>query len=125
LHGDESPEYCRALEGRFVIKALRVREDFRPESAGHYATEAILLDGFSPKAYGGTGRTFDWTLAQRASSFVPKLILAGGLSATNVAEAVRLVRPYAVDACGSVEREPGLKDEARLRSFVAAVRSAV
>ncbi|HEX8747781.1 MAG TPA: phosphoribosylanthranilate isomerase [Pyrinomonadaceae bacterium] len=125
LHGDEPPEYCCALEGRFVIKALRVREDFKPESAGHYATEAILLDGFSREAYGGTGKTFDWTAAQRASGFVQKLFLAGGLSAANVAEAVRLVRPYAVDACSSVERAPGIKDEERLRSFVAAVRSAV
>jgi phosphoribosylanthranilate isomerase len=125
LHGDESPEYCRALEGRFVIKALRVREDFKPESARDYATEAILLDGFSREAYGGTGKTFDWNAAQRASSFVPKLFLAGGLSATNVAEAVRLVRPYAVDACSSVERAPGLKDEERLRSFIKAVREVV
>lgn len=124
LHGDESPEYCRALEGRFVIKALRVREGFSPERVARYATGAVLLDGFSQEAYGGTGKTFDWTVAREASRFAPKIFLAGGLSAANVGGAVESVRPYAVDACSSVERAPGLKDEARLRSFVAAVRSA-
>lgn len=122
LHGDEAPEYCRALEGRFVIKALRVREGFRPESVRDYATEAVLLDGFSLEAYGGTGKTFDWTAAREASRLVPKLFLAGGLSAANVGEAVKLVRPYAVDACSSVERAPGIKDASRLRAFISAVR---
>ncbi len=125
LHGDERPEYCHALEGRFVIKALRVRHDFRPESVTCYATEALLLDGFSESAYGGTGKTFDWAVARATGSFVPKLFVAGGLTPANVAEAVKQIRPYAVDACSSLESRPGIKDEARMRSFISAVRNAV
>jgi phosphoribosylanthranilate isomerase len=120
LHGDESPEYCRALKNRYVIKALRVREGFSPESAARYETEAILLDGFDKNARGGTGRTFDWELARRTRQLVQKLFLAGGLSPENVAEAVRTVGPYAVDACSCLERVPGQKDAERVRSFIAA-----
>lgn len=123
LHGDEPPAYCRALQAHFVIKALRVREEFVPEDAARYETEAILLDRFSAGVYGGTGETFDWSAARAARAFVPKLFLAGGLNPLNVAEAVRSVKPYAVDACSSLERAPGLKDETRVRAFVVAARS--
>jgi phosphoribosylanthranilate isomerase len=122
LHGDESPAYCRALKDRFRIKALRVREDFEPLSAASYEVEAILLDAFAKEAHGGTGRVFDWSLARRTREVVPKLFLAGGLSPESVAEAVRVVEPYAVDACSLLESTPGRKDAARMSAFVAAAR---
>lgn len=120
LHGDESPAYCRALASLPVIKALRVAEGFVPESVLEYETEAILLDAFDGRERGGTGRTFDWEIARRVRDVVPKLYLAGGLSVENVAEAVERVRPYSVDACSRLEREPGRKDKERVRSFISA-----
>jgi phosphoribosylanthranilate isomerase len=122
LHGDESPQYCRALRGRFVIKALRVNDGFTPQSVKEYETDAILLDAYAGNARGGTGRVIDWSIARQVRKLVPQLFLAGGLSVENVAEAITAVEPYAVDACSSLEREPGIKDAGRVRAFVAAVR---
>lgn len=123
LHGDEPPEYCAALEGREVIKALRAGEDFAPEEAARYPAQSILLDAYNAHARGGTGETFDWTLARRTRELVAQLYLAGGLSPENVAGAIAFVEPYAVDVCSGVERAPGRKDAARVRAFVAAVRA--
>ena len=120
LHGDESPEYCDELKGRYVIKAFGARNDLDFEA---YKVEAIMLDSRDDVLYGGTGRVFDWTIAQRANTRVPKLFLAGGLSPENVAEAISTVRPYAVDACSSLEETPGKKSRERVRAFVQAVRS--
>ncbi|HEY0385262.1 MAG TPA: phosphoribosylanthranilate isomerase [Pyrinomonadaceae bacterium] len=122
LHGDESPDFCRALKSRFVIKALRVRDDFAPESALEYNADAILLDAFAQNARGGTGRVFDWTLAMRTGRLIPKLFLAGGLTVENVSEAINAARPYAVDACSGIESAPGRKDALRLRAFIKAAR---
>ncbi len=78
-----------ARPGRaFVIKALRVGDGFEPESASHYKTAAVLLDAFSPDARGGTGRRFDWGVAQETSRFARKLFLAGGITPENVGEAI-------------------------------------
>lgn len=120
LHGDEAPAYARALKNFFVIKALRVSEDFVPENVKEYETEAILLDSFDRKERGGTGRTFDWAVARRVRELVPRLYLAGGLSLENVAEAIEKVRPYAVDACSRLETAPGRKDLERVRNFISA-----
>ena len=125
LHGDESPEYCGALPGRFVIKALRVGEGYWPEQAMRYPVDAILLDAFDASnsgARGGTGQICDWTLARRTCELVPKLFLAGGLAPENVAEAIAVVRPYGVDAASGLEILPGRKDAARMRAFVLAAR---
>jgi phosphoribosylanthranilate isomerase len=124
LHGAESPEYCASVGWPVTIKALRVGEGFRAESAGAYGTDAVLLDAYVAGEWGGTGRTFDWSVAREVRELVPRLILAGGLTAENVAAAVRAVRPFAVDACSGVEAAPGRKDAALVRRFVAAVRSA-
>jgi phosphoribosylanthranilate isomerase len=123
LHGDESPEYCAALGGREVIKALRVGEAFVPEEAARYPAGSILLDAYNAHARGGTGETFDWTLARRTREVVAQLYLAGGLRPENVAGAIAAVAPYAVDVCSGVELAPGRKDAARVRAFVAAVRA--
>lgn len=124
LHGDEPPEFCEGLSVKRIVKALRGRAGFDAKGAALYKTEAILLDAYDPRAWGGTGRVCDWELARRVREAVPRLYLAGGLTAENVAEAIRVVGPYGVDVCGGVERAPGLKDHALVRRFVAAVRGA-
>jgi phosphoribosylanthranilate isomerase len=124
LHGDESPEYCHALKGRFIIKALRVSARFEPERVKDYETNAILLDAYTTAARGGTGRVVDWEVARRVRELVPQLYLAGGLAPENVAEAIAVVEPYAVDACSKLESAPGRKDAERVRLFVAAARRA-
>jgi phosphoribosylanthranilate isomerase len=124
LHGDESPEFCDSLGGLFTIKALRVGPGFEARSARLYRTDAVLLDAYSGEAYGGTGKTFDWSLARETREAVGKLFLAGGLTPDTVAAAVKAVRPYAVDVCSGVESSPGRKDHALLRRFVEAARAA-
>jgi phosphoribosylanthranilate isomerase len=122
LHGDESPSFCESLAGLRLIKALRVDDEFAPESAARFRVEAILLDTFSRSERGGTGRTFDWSLARRTREHVERLYLAGGLTPENVRAAVDAVEPYAVDVCSGIESEPGRKSHARMREFFDAVR---
>lgn len=124
LHGDESPAFCARLSGYEVIKALRVGAGFTPAQAQSFPAHAILLDAYSPQAHGGTGLTFDWSLARRTRDLVARLFLAGGLTAANVGAAVAAVQPFAVDVCSGVESAPGRKDADKLRAFVAAVRAA-
>lgn len=93
----------------------------RPEPEGETRPEAYLLDSYC-SGYGGSGRTFDWTLAARHTG---KLILAGGLDAENVAQAVQMVRPWGVDACSRLEISPGRKDAPRVRDFVQAALEAL
>lgn len=124
LHGDESSDFCAAITALPVIKALRVSTDFKPEHAERYRTHAILLDAYSPRAHGGTGRVFDWRIAQRTRELVARLYLAGGLTPENVCAAIEAVRPFAVDVCSGVESAPGRKDAVKLRRFSAAVRAA-
>jgi phosphoribosylanthranilate isomerase len=118
LHGDETPEFCRALRGLTTIKALRVREGYTAEAAALYSTDAVLLDAYAAGAWGGTGHTFDWTVARRTREVVPRLFLAGGLTHENVAEAVKVVRPFAVDVCSGVETSPGCKSLQLMRLFI-------
>ena len=118
LHGDEPPGYCSKLD-RPVIKAFRVRDESWKSDAGAYGVGAVLLDTFAEDRYGGTGLTFDWRLVEDSPH---RVILSGGLNPQNVAEAVRRVRPYAVDTGSGVEREPGRKDHEKIRAFVEAAR---
>lgn len=122
LHGDETPEFCRALEGFKTIKALRVGKDYEVETAAAFRTDAVLLDAYAPDAFGGTGHTFDWSLARATREAVPRLFLAGGLKPSNVADAIRAVSPHAVDVCSGVETSPGRKSFQLMRDFIAAVR---
>lgn len=119
LHGDETPEYCRELAETYVIKAFGAGDNLHLED---YNVDAIMLDTKDDLLHGGTGRTFDWSIAQRTNETVPKLFLAGGLSPENVADAIKTVHPYAVDACSSLEERLGKKNHATLRAFVKAVR---
>ncbi len=122
LHGDETPEFCQRFENR-VIKAFQVKDKESLKAMAHYRVGAFLLDSYQEGIRGGTGTTFDWHLAVVAKTF-GKIILAGGLTPENVAEAVKLVQPYAVDVAGGVEREKGIKDHAKLKKFIAEVRRA-
>ncbi len=122
LHGDEPPALCAALPLP-VLKAIRVRDAASLEAIGAYeAAAGILLDTASP-GYGGSGATFDWALAALAAAARP-LVLAGGLGPDNVAEAVRIVRPFAVDVASGVESAPGIKDGLRMRRFIEAAKEA-
>jgi len=128
LHGDEPPE---ALEGlpRPAIKAVRVGKGFASEEAMRYASKAagILVDTRLPgetQLPGGTGVSFDWSLVRGLAERVPFLMLAGGLDPLNVAEAIRAVRPHAVDVSSGVESLPGRKDPEKVRAFVRAAREA-
>jgi phosphoribosylanthranilate isomerase len=120
LHGEEPPGYVAKLKnvtGLVVIKAFRVSPDFVPENILQYDVDMVLLDAFSKNAHGGTGQTFDWEIAKKVVSIFPKMFLAGGLDPSNIAEAIKTVAPYGVDACSGLESEPGAKDEKQLRSF--------
>jgi len=116
LHGHEAAEDYQALPYR-LIKAVAIGADSAPEDALHVPPGVtILLDAHEPGRFGGTGRTIDWTLAA-AVARRRRVILSGGLRPENVAQAVAMVRPYAVDVSSGVEVRPGVKDPARLRSF--------
>ncbi|QLF91859.1 phosphoribosylanthranilate isomerase [Pseudomonas sp. ABC1] len=122
FHGDESPEYCEGFRLPWY-KALRVRsaEGVLEETQRYRQASAILLDAYVPGIPGGTGAVFDWDMIP--DHLPSPLILAGGLDASNVQEAIARVRPYAVDVSGGVEREKGIKDADKVRNFVARVRA--
>ena len=125
LHGAESPEEVAEMaRTRRVIKAVQVKRGFRLARLARYrAADGILLDGFARGLHGGTGRTLDWEVARAARRY-GQIILAGGLTPENIAEAIRVAEPYAVDVASGVEARPGRKDPARLRALFAAVESA-
>ncbi len=123
LHGDESPEFCRELTGWPLIKAIRIGTGPLPEGLEQYPVHAFLLDARDPDLFGGTGKNFEWGLAAQVHRLRP-VILAGGLKAQNVGQAIRTVRPYAVDVCSGIERSPGKKDAAKLHAFMREVSHA-
>jgi phosphoribosylanthranilate isomerase len=120
LHGDETPEMVQSFYGR-AFKAFRGI----PQDLNGFAREdvpALLVDASVKNVYGGTGVTADWKGAADLASSYP-LLLAGGLTSKNVAEAVRRVRPWGVDVASGVESSPGVKDASKMKSFVRAVKS--
>lgn len=123
LHGDEPPELCSLLYPSRTIKALRLDEYVPPQKFSNYPVDAFLLDTPSPE-FGGTGKTFDWAIAAEFTDKCERpVILSGGLTPENVREAVFQVQPYAVDVSSGVEYRPGIKDHAKLRDFIQAVKS--
>ncbi|HEY6119083.1 MAG TPA: phosphoribosylanthranilate isomerase [Pyrinomonadaceae bacterium] len=124
LHGDESPAFCASLANHFVIKVLALGPGFDINSILNYHVDAFMVDAFDRASRGGTGRVIDWSVARNVCSHVPRLFLAGGLSAQNVAEGIEFVKPYGVDACSALEISPGRKDAEKMRAFVAAARGA-
>lgn len=123
FHGDESAEACEEWR-RPYIKALRVKagDDIAAAVAAYPGASGVLLDTYVEGVPGGTGEAFDWSLIPPDLS--KPLILAGGLTPENVADAVARVRPYAVDVSGGVEASKGIKDHAKIRAFIAAARKA-
>ncbi len=124
LHGSEGPEVVAALAPLACIKAFRIGSRGDLEAMARYQVQGYLADAFVAGQPGGTGRTIDWRLFEGFRPPGP-LILSGGLRPENVAEAVRRVRPYAVDVSSGVEAEPGRKDHERMRLFIQRVRSAL
>ena len=122
FHGDETPGECDHY-GRPYIKALRVKpgDDIAAQVARYANARGVLLDTFVPGIPGGTGEAFDWSLVPAHLS--KPVILAGGLTAANVAQAIGQVRPFAVDISGGVESAKGIKDAAKIHAFMEAVRS--
>lgn len=143
LHGDEPPEFLAGLhitrrrvsrpigflpppganepDRIAIIKAFRVRDAGSLDAMPGYKSDLWLLDSYVPDAMGGTGARFNWHLAAKMSGLGRPIVLAGGLRADNVAEAVRLVRPHAVDVSSGVESEPGRKDPELMRAFIEAL----
>jgi phosphoribosylanthranilate isomerase len=117
LHGNEPPEMCNI--SRRIIKAIRVKslESLDPLRNYKDTVSAFLLDTFTPDIFGGTGQVFNWDIALEAKQF-GRIILAGGLTPDNIAEAVRHVRPYGVDVSSGVELEKGEKDHKKMKLFI-------
>ena len=121
LHGDEDPGYCRKL-GNSVIKAIVVKDCISQGDIDAFPVQALLFDAYSTAEFGGTGRSFNWELL-KGIALSKSVILSGGLTPENVAEAIDIVNPYAVDVSSGVEDYPGKKNPVKLKAFIAAVRN--
>jgi phosphoribosylanthranilate isomerase len=115
LHGDEDPEFCNQFRNIDVkvMKAIRVKDQKDVESAENFFTDAILLDAFNPKKYGGTGVSFDWNIIGHISK---RIFLAGGINPDNAAKAVEL-GVYGIDICSGIEARPGKKDKRLMKKL--------
>lgn len=125
LHGEEAPEQIAVLKDQIdsveVWKAVRIQGIESMEQLSHYQPDAFLLDSYSKESYGGTGKTFDWSIAARVSEKY-RVVLAGGLYSGNVVEARNMVRPYCIDVSSGVETE-GYKDDHKIREFIYTARA--
>jgi phosphoribosylanthranilate isomerase len=122
FHGDEDSAFCTQF-GVMSVKAVRVSDAKSLQTLANFHTDAFLLDAHSKAGLGGTGEKFNWKLAVEAQRFGKPIFLAGGLTPENVADAVKQVRPFAVDVASGVESAPGKKDAAKVRAFIQAVRA--
>jgi phosphoribosylanthranilate isomerase len=122
FHGEEGPSFCTEAArrtGAKVIRAFRVTSSAEVNAAEAFRVDFHLFDAYWHGVHGGTGRSFDWDLVATRRSTVP-MIIAGGLTADNVAEAIDRVKPFAVDVVSGVEAEPGRKDHAKVEAFLEA-----
>jgi len=124
LHGGETPAYLSRLPRLKRIKAVRIRTRRDLARLGRYTCEAYLLDAYVPGRLGGTGKTFNWEWV-RSTPVDGPVILSGGLNPDNVADAVRVARPYAVDVASGVESAPGKKDRTLMAAFIARAKRLV
>lgn len=126
FHGDETPDYCArfADAGLPFIKAIGVRNRNSLENAQDYRADAVLLDTPAPGIYGGTGETFDWSHAAEFVRNNPRIpvLLAGGITPENAADAISQARPAALDVASGAELSPGIKDFNKVRALLAATR---
>ncbi|MHC4753497.1 MAG: phosphoribosylanthranilate isomerase [Planctomycetota bacterium] len=120
LHGDEDPEFCREFLSHNVriMKAIRVKDRADIERVDSFFTDAILLDAFDPKKYGGTSLTFDWNIIGHIDK---RIFLAGGINPDNAVEAVKL-GVYGIDVCSGIEAEPGKKDHKKMKKLFENIR---
>jgi phosphoribosylanthranilate isomerase len=123
FHGEEAPEFCSGFGVPF-IKAARVKAglDLIQYARRYHAARGLLLDAFVDGTHGGTGTAFDWSLIPSERPL--PVVLSGGLNSKNVGEAIRRVRPWAVDVSSGVEASPGIKDPPKIAAFIKEVRSA-
>lgn len=124
FHGNEQPDFLKRFSPITTIKAFRIQNAASLAMLSAYNTSAWLLDNYTPAQLGGTGTTFNWDIAVQARKLGRPIILAGGLTPENVADAVRKVRPYAVDVSSGVESAPGRKDPQKMAAFIRAAKSA-
>jgi phosphoribosylanthranilate isomerase len=117
LHGNENPAYCGEMQAS-VIKAFRIKDNTDIEKMRGFTAPLFLLDAFSKNAYGGTGKTFDWSLALEAAKLGTPIILSGGLDPENVSEAIKKVHPFGVDVSSGVEIKPGRKNPEKVKLFI-------
>jgi phosphoribosylanthranilate isomerase len=125
FHGEEGPSFCTEAArrtGAKVMKAMRVTSAADVQAAQAFRTDLHLFDAYWHGIHGGTGKSFDWDLVAKRRSKVP-MVLAGGLTAENVAGAIQLAKPYAVDVVSGVEAEPGIKDRGRVEAFIEAAHA--
>ena len=125
LHGDETQTFVKKLRkqtGTEIIKAFRVETRFEPTVTKKFDVDAVLLDGFHPKEFGGTGRKFNWDIANEVKRIFPKIYLAGGITPQNIKEALKTVFPYFIDICSGVEIKPGKKDPEKLKEVIFQVK---
>ena len=124
LHGEESFEFAKRIGMNRVIKAFRVKDDI---DINHewFNVYAVLLDTFSEKGYGGTGETFSWSVAQKVVNKGFRVFLSGGLRPENVREAIKQVRPYAVDVSSGIEISAGVKDHKKMEVFMYEAKNAL
>lgn len=120
FHGDEDPEYCQGWKLK-IIKAFRLKDPESLASMSEFPADLYLVDSWAP-GYGGSGARFPWGWVEGVAA--DRLILAGGLDPQNVAEAIRQIRPYAVDVCTGVEAKPGAKEHAKIKEFIRAAKTA-
>lgn len=118
LHGDEPWELAQKIGPSRVIKAIRVGDSIDPQSLTTWkGVFALLLDTYKPNLPGGTGETFDWHLAKKVVDSGFRVFLAGGLKPENIIEAIRIVKPYAIDISSGVEEKPGTKDQEKIKAL--------
>lgn len=116
LHGFENQDYIDLLKGLTVIKALPVGHDINPNVLSRYRVSTFLLDTYSANMYGGTGQTFDWSIASECKKY-GRIIIAGGLNESNVIEAIKIAQPFGIDISSGIESGPGIKDHYKMRTL--------
>jgi len=124
FHGDESPDYCAGFKDSYkVMKAFRIKDSGSLKGINDYDADYYLLDAYSEKLKGGTGKSFDWKIME-SFEFLKPVILSGGLTPDNVSEVIEKLSPYGVDVSSGVEMSPGKKDIALMKRFVENARKA-
>jgi phosphoribosylanthranilate isomerase len=124
FHAEETAGYCRKFPGYKIIKAFRIKDASSLKEIKKYQVDGYLMDTFSEKSYGGTGKIFRWVLLQKLSGKIFPLILSGGLNPGNIARAIKKVKPYAVDVSSGVEISPGKKSPKLLKQLFKAITAA-